>query len=212
MGGMIAQVMATRRPDRVRSLTSIMSTPSSWIGMRPKLSTIRTIMRIGGTPAQDPDQAGEQALEVKRAMTTQRYPLDEDLVRDIGRRSFERRPDDEASDLRQRAAVIASGDRRKALARLRLPALVLHGEDDPVIRVKAGRATARAIPGAQLVTYPGLGHDLPAALWPDIIARLTALTAPTGSAGPPVGAVERGAQAGSAASIDRRSSSIESGR
>ncbi len=99
-------------------------------------------------------------------------------MRDIGRRSFERHPGAEQDDLRQRAAVIASGDRRNALAGLRIPALVLHGEQDPVIRPRGGRATAGAVPGAKLVTYPGMGHDLPRALWPSILDEIQALAAP----------------------------------
>ncbi|MGO9781287.1 MAG: alpha/beta fold hydrolase [Streptosporangiaceae bacterium] len=89
---------------------------------------------------------------------------------------------------RQRAAVIASGDRRNALASLRIPALVLHGEQDSVIRPRGGRATAGAIPGARLVTYPGMGHDLPRALWPsilDVIQALAAQTAATATAARP---------------------------
>ncbi len=99
-------------------------------------------------------------------------------MRDIARRSFERRPGTEEDNLRQRAAIIASGDRRSALAALRVPALVIHGEQDPVIRPKGGRATAGAIPGAKLVTYPGMGHDLPRALWPSILDQIQALAAP----------------------------------
>jgi pimeloyl-ACP methyl ester carboxylesterase len=98
-------------------------------------------------------------------------------VRDIGRRSFERNPGAEEDNLRQRAAVIASADRRGALAGLRIPALVIHGEQDPVIRLKGGRATADAIPCARLVTYPGMGHDLPRALWPSILDQICALAA-----------------------------------
>ena len=97
-------------------------------------------------------------------------------MRDIGRRSFERHPGAEQDTLRQRAAIIASGDRRNALAGLRIPTLVIHGQQDPVIRPKGGRATAAAIPGAKLVTYPGMGHDLPRALWPAILAEIHALT------------------------------------
>ena len=80
-----------------------------------------------------------------------------------------------ASSSRTRAAVIASGDRRPELAGLRTPTLVIHGEQDPLIRPKGGRATAAAIPGARLVTYPGMGHDLPAALWPAILDEICAL-------------------------------------
>lgn len=156
-----------------------MSTPSARIATMPTLAAIRALARAAGTPVTGPDQAADRAVALKRIIGSPGYPLDEDLVRDIAARSFQRHPDaeqDERDDQRQRAAVIASGDRRRALAGLRIPALVIHGERDPVIRPRGGRATARAIPGARLVTYPGMGHDLPAALWPSIVGEITAHT------------------------------------
>jgi pimeloyl-ACP methyl ester carboxylesterase len=179
LGGMIAQALAIRHPGRVRTLTSIMSTPSARIATMPTLAAIRALARAAGTPVTSPDQAADRAVALKRIIGSPGYPLDEDMVRDIAARSFQRHPDAEQAerdDQRQRAAVIASGDRRPALAGLRIPALVIHGEQDPVIRPRGGRATARAIPGARLVTYPGMGHDLPAALWPSIVAEITAHT------------------------------------
>ena len=116
-------------------------------------------------------------MALKRLTGTARYPIDEELIRDIGRRSYQRDPGNEADDFRQRAAVSASESRRKALASVRIPALVLHGGQDPIINVKAGRATAAAIPGARLVIYPELGHDLPRELWPSILDEITALAA-----------------------------------
>jgi pimeloyl-ACP methyl ester carboxylesterase len=175
MGGMIAQTLAIRHPSLVRSLTSIMSTPSSRIATRPTLAVMRELARLGGTPVRSAEQAGDEAVAFKRVVGSPGYPMDEDMVRDIGRRSFDRHPGSHEDDRRQRAAVIASGDRRKALAGVRVPALVLHGEEDPVIRPNGGRATAAAIPGAKLVTYPGMGHDLPRALWPSIIDEISAL-------------------------------------
>jgi pimeloyl-ACP methyl ester carboxylesterase len=179
LGGMIAQALAIRHPGRVRTLTSIMSTPSARIATMPTLAAIRALARAAGTPVTSPDQAADRAVALKRIIGSPGYPLDEDMVRDIAARSFQRHPDAEQAerdDQRQRAAVIASGDRRPALAGLRIPTLVIHGEQDPVIRPRGGRATARAIPGARLVTYPGMGHDLPAALWPSIVAEITAHT------------------------------------
>ncbi|MEV4183010.1 alpha/beta fold hydrolase [Streptosporangium canum] len=102
-------------------------------------------------------------------------PADSGRWRTRGRRSYERHPGTPEGDARQRAAVAVSGDRRKALAKVRIPTLVLHGEDDPVIRLKAGQATAAAIPGARLVTYPGMGHDLPRALWPSMLGQTRSL-------------------------------------
>jgi pimeloyl-ACP methyl ester carboxylesterase len=76
---------------------------------------------------------------------------------------------------RQGAAILAAGDRRHDLARLGVPTLVLHGEGDPLIGIEGGRALAAAIPGAKLVTVPGMGHDLPRPLWPTIINEVRAL-------------------------------------
>ena len=127
LGGMIAQTMAIRHPSRVRTLTSIMSTPSARTGTMPKISTMRTLMAIAGTPANGPEEAAEAAVALKRLTGTARYPIDEELIRDIGRRSYQRDPGSEAGDFRQRAAVSASGSRRKALAGVRIPTLILHG-------------------------------------------------------------------------------------
>ena len=172
LGGMIAQALAIGHPGRVRTLTSIMSTPSARIATMPTLAAIRALARAAGTPVTSSEQAGDHAVALKKVIGSPGYPLDEDLVRDIAARSFQRHPGADKDDERQRAAVIASGDRRRALAGLRIPALVIHGDQDPVIRPKGGRATARAIPGARLVTYPGMGHDLPAALWPAIVEEI----------------------------------------
>jgi pimeloyl-ACP methyl ester carboxylesterase len=179
LGGMIAQTLAITHPSRVRTLTSIMSTPAARIGTMPKIAVIKGLIKLAGTPVTNPDQAARAAVAMKQLMGSPGYQLDEQAIADIGRRSYQRHPGSPDDDQRQRAAVTASGDRRQALAGLRIPALVLHGEDDPVMRPKAGLATASAIPGARLVTYPGMGHDLPRALWPSIIGEIRTLTART---------------------------------
>jgi pimeloyl-ACP methyl ester carboxylesterase len=135
-------------------------------------------MEIAGTPTTNPEEAAEEAVAMKKAIGSPVYPVDESTVRDIGRRSFERSPGAEEDDQRQRAAVIASGDRRKKLADLRIPTLVIHGDRDSLIRPKGGRATANAVSGAKLVTYPDMGHDIPRALWPSILDEICAMAAP----------------------------------
>ena len=173
MGGMIAQILAVRHPSRVRSLTSIMATPSSRIGTFPRIGAMRALMRVSKQHPAD-REAGEHMLALKRIMASPGYPLDEAWLRELGRRSYDR-DRDEFGESRQRAAVAASGDRRRALAAIRVPALVIHGEVDPIMRPSGGRATAAAIPGARLVTFPAMGHDLPRALWPVIIEEIGAL-------------------------------------
>ena len=146
LGGMIAQVLAIRYPSRVRTLTSIMSTPSSRIATMPTIAAIRALAHDAGTPVTDAEQAAEAAVALKKVIGSPGYPLDEPAVRDVGRRSFERDRGAEEDAARQRAAVIASGDRRRALAGLRMPVLVIHGEQDPIIRPKGGRSTHRPFP------------------------------------------------------------------
>jgi pimeloyl-ACP methyl ester carboxylesterase len=175
LGGMIGQALAIRHTSRVRTLTSIMSTPSARIATMPTMAAMRAIMRIDGTPEADRDGAAERAVAMKRAIGSPAYPFDEQTVRDIARRSYERSPGTLEGDLRQRAAIISSGDRRKKLAGLHIATLVIHGEQDPLIRLRGGQATADAIPGARLVTYPGMGHDLPVALWPSILDEICTL-------------------------------------
>ncbi|MEU8228686.1 alpha/beta hydrolase [Actinoplanes sp. NPDC048967] len=175
MGGMIAQTMAITHPGRTRSLTSISSTPSIRIGARPPRRILRAMKDILAAPVTDADQAARREIAIYRLMGSPGFPLDEALIADIGRRSHERRPSDPGSGRRQRAAVAASRDRRPALAALRIPALIVHGQDDLMMRPEAGRATAAAIAGSRLVSYPGMGHDLPAVLWPPVVDEIRRL-------------------------------------
>lgn len=172
-GGMIAQAVAVRHPDRVRTLTSISSAPAPRIG-KPRLGTLLKIIK-----AADParvrtrEDAAQYVVDVQRVVGSPAYPFDEEAQRELGRRCFDRAGFDTAAVQRQTAAIAASGDRRAALARVRVPTLVVHGEADPLIRPCAAVATAGAIPGARLVTYPGMGHDLPRELWPAIVEEIT---------------------------------------
>jgi len=154
MGGMIAQALAIRHPARVRSLTSIMSTPSPRIG-RPTPAALAALVtrRVA-----DREAAAERMVRVFRVIGSPGYPLDVDWLREIGRRAYDR-SHDPAGGYRQLAAINASGDRRAGLALVRIPTLVLHGDADPLVRPSGGRATAAAVPGARLVTYPGMGHN-----------------------------------------------------
>ncbi|MEV4139140.1 alpha/beta fold hydrolase [Dactylosporangium sp. NPDC049742] len=172
LGGMIAQTLAIGHPDRVRTLTSIMSTPTPQIG-RARLGALRA---LGIPPATTRDEAGERMLQVFTAIGSPAYPRDEAWLRDVGRRAYDR-GHDPAGARRQLAAIRASGDRRPGLATVRVPTLVVHGDADPLIRVAGGRATAAAVPGARLVVHPGMGHDLPRPLWTPILDEIGALTA-----------------------------------
>ncbi|MPZ65579.1 MAG: alpha/beta fold hydrolase [Pseudonocardiaceae bacterium] len=167
LGGMIAQTIAIRHPGRVRSLTSMMSTPSPRIGR----ARIRAMFALVPRPLHSRDQLANRMVKVFRIIGSTGYPLDEEWVREIARRSYDR-GHDAGGVLRQLAAITASGDRRPALAGVRVPTLVLHGEADPLIRLAGARATAAAVPGSRLVSYPGMGHDLPSELWPAMIDEI----------------------------------------
>jgi pimeloyl-ACP methyl ester carboxylesterase len=170
LGGMIAQQVAISYPERVRTLTSIMASPSFKIGRAKTLFSIK----VGGLMAQplkNEAEAADQQVAAFRLIGTPEgnYPLDEAWLREVGAESF-RRGYDPAGKLRQQAAMIAAPNRTKALQKLRMPTLVMHGEVDPMIRVKGGIATAKAVPGAKLVILNGVGHGaFPRQVWPQMI-------------------------------------------
>ena len=173
MGGMIAQAMVIAHPTRVLSLTSIMSSTGdrSLPPARPEAAAVLLL------PAPT-DRAGniERAVHVFRTIGSPGFPFDEARVRELAARSFDRcfHP---AGAARQLVAILASGSRKEALAAVAVPTLVIHGRDDPLIAVEAGLATARAVRGAELLVVDGMGHDLPRAVWPSIVDRISALTA-----------------------------------
>ncbi|WP_127508601.1 alpha/beta fold hydrolase [Actinoplanes solisilvae] len=167
LGGMIAQLLTGSHPGRVRTLTSLSSTPSPRIG-RPHPRVLATLL---AGPARDRDQAGEQMVRIFRVIGSPGYPLDEDFIRDAAARSFDR-AHDPGGVRRQLAAIALAADRRPVLRRLRLPTLVIHGDADPLVRLSGGRATARAIAGSKLVVFPRMGHDLPRALQPAIAEEI----------------------------------------
>jgi pimeloyl-ACP methyl ester carboxylesterase len=164
MGGMIAQTVAIEHPGRVRSLTSIMSTT----GDRAVGAATREAVQVLLAPAaRTREEAIERTVETMRVIGSPGYDRDEAWIRDRAGRAYDRAHDPHGV-LRQLLAIAASPDRTPALARIRVPTLVIHGADDPLIDVSGGRATAAAIPGAELVVIEGMGHDLPRALWPRI--------------------------------------------
>jgi pimeloyl-ACP methyl ester carboxylesterase len=171
MGGMIAQAVAIDHPHRVRSLTSIMSTPAPGIG-RP---TFAAAAALAARPGRSAEEAAQRVVSTFRVIGSPGYPLDEDWLRDYGRRAFVRGGGDPTGSRRQFAAITASPSRVAGLRRVRVPTLVVHGEADPLVRPAAGRATAAAVPGSRLVTYPGMGHNLPRELWSSIVAEVAAL-------------------------------------
>jgi pimeloyl-ACP methyl ester carboxylesterase len=175
MGGTIAQTMAVRHPDRVRSLTSISSTPAPRLGQARPGTMLKIIKVANPKRLNSAEDLAEYAVRLNQLVGSPGYPADPAALREVAHQCYERGGLDQAAVQRQTAAIAASGDRRAELAQIRIPTLVIHGEDDPLTRLPAGIATAEAIPGARLVTYPGMGHDLPAALWPAITDQISQL-------------------------------------
>ena len=162
MGAMIAQTMAIRRPERVLSLGSMLSTPGDRRVGTPKLRVWSVLMRRA---PDDRDAYIEYFVRVFRMIGSPAYPVDEERMRERAAATYDRchHP---AGTARQLAAILASGSRTAALRRLDVPTVVIHGKSDPLVPFRAGVATARAIPGAELLAFPGMGHDLPRELWP----------------------------------------------
>jgi pimeloyl-ACP methyl ester carboxylesterase len=175
MGGMIAQTVAIRRPERVRSLVSMMSTTGNrWLGV-PAWKAFGTLF---ARPGAGREAAIEHTVRIFRTIGSPGYPMDEERMRVLAGASYDR-SHSRAGVARQLHAITASGDRTDALRKLRLPATIVHGASDPLIRPIGGRATARAIPGSHLRLIDGMGHDLPPELWPTFVEEIAATAART---------------------------------
>ncbi len=170
MGGMIAQTLAARHPQSVRSLVSIMSNTGSRRSGQPSLRTYPLLL---GRPAYGREAFIAHMEHVFSVIGSPGLPREEADMHAIAATSWER-DHDPAGPGRQLAAIIASGDRTSELRRISAPTLVIHGAADPLVAPSGGRATARAIPGAKLINIPGMGHDLPRAAWPTIIGAIAA--------------------------------------
>jgi pimeloyl-ACP methyl ester carboxylesterase len=162
MGGMIGQTLAIERPDRIRSLVSIMSTTGS---RRVGTPTLKAFGALLAKAPSGRDAYIERIVKTFKLIGSPAYPMDEPRFRELGGRMYDRSHNPKGV-LRQMHAISASGDRTSALRKLQLPVTVIHGTRDPLVRPSGGRATARAIPGARLRIVEGMGHDLPRALWP----------------------------------------------
>jgi pimeloyl-ACP methyl ester carboxylesterase len=170
MGGMIAQTLAIRHPESVRSLVSIMSNTGSRLQGQPSLRVYPIFLR---RPARGRDEFIAHMEGLFAAIGSRGLPRDPQDLHAIAIASYER-DHDPAGPGRQLAAIIASGDRTAQLRTITAPTLVIHGSADPLVAPSGGRATARAIPGAQLLMIEGMGHDLPRAAWPQLIDAIAA--------------------------------------
>jgi pimeloyl-ACP methyl ester carboxylesterase len=172
MGGMIAQLVAVQSPERIRSLTSIMSTTGDPGVGAPAEAALAVLLAPAAT---DRDGAVQRAVDTYRVIGSPGFEFDESSLRDRAGLSFDRAYDP-AGVARQLAAILTTHDRTRDLKTISVPTLVIHGSDDALVNVSGGHATAAAIPGAELLVVEGMGHDLPRAVWPQIVDRITALT------------------------------------
>jgi pimeloyl-ACP methyl ester carboxylesterase len=170
LGGAVAQRVALRHPDRTLSVTSSAAAPSDAAGLGVlrylRFGLLAKLARTRFPEGREGDI--EASMAVRRGIASPGYPFDEAAARAWVESEVDGGPRDNKAQSRQIGAQW-SGPR---LRELKAPMLVLHGEADPILRTGAARATARAVAGSRLVTFPGVGHDLPEALWPEVAAAV----------------------------------------
>lgn len=178
MGGMITQLLAIRHPDKVLSITSIMSTTGHPSLPRATPAAQAVLAQKRSDPVSQRDAYLSESVEAAITIGSPAYPEDPDMLHARAAADLDRafRPSGFA---RQYAAILASPHRRNELEKLALPALVIHGTDDPLVTIEGGRDTAACIPGCELIEIAGMGHNIPEALYAQIseaIARVASRT------------------------------------
>ncbi|MGH2985753.1 MAG: alpha/beta fold hydrolase [Solirubrobacterales bacterium] len=169
-GGMIAQVLGYRRPERVRSLGLIMTGSGKRVASVPRLRALGVLL---SRPPRDRESYVDAVVRTFKVIGSPAYPPDEHRLRELVAGGYDR-GHNPAGAARQLHAITASGDRSRRLRGVRAPTVVIHGDRDPLVRPAAGRSVAAAIPGASLVLVPGMGHDLPREIWPLIAGEIVA--------------------------------------
>lgn len=165
MGGMIAQILAAKNQKRVRSLTSIMSSATAPGLPDPNL---KILLQLAKRPTPfNREAAIRYTMRMNRLIGSPAYPMDEIELRQLAETSFER-SGTPTGFKRQLVAITAAGDRRHLLKKIKVPTLVIHGSDDPLIPARMGEDTAAIIRKAKLKIVQGMGHDLPPALVPEL--------------------------------------------
>jgi len=174
MGGMIAQTMAIHYPDRVRTLTSIMSSTGNPNLPQPTPEAMTVLL---APPVSSRDEYIKNSLESAKVLHGPHYPLNEDYVRNYSEISYDRCYHPQGFS-RQLGAVLASGSRNEALANVKIPTLVIHGDADPLVPIEGGKDTAKSIPEAELLIIEGMGHSFPTEVVPQILGAILKHTAP----------------------------------
>jgi pimeloyl-ACP methyl ester carboxylesterase len=172
MGGMITQAAVINHPERFLSATSIMSTTGDRAVGAPTGEAMTALLRPVATSREEAIQA---SVEGSLVIGSPGYPTDERLLRERAAAAYDRSYNPEGT-ARQLGAILGSPDRTEGLHGVRIPFLVVHGEADPLVTPSGGDATAAAVPGSRLLTIPGMGHDLPEALWDTVIDAIVANT------------------------------------
>ncbi|MFX1506588.1 MAG: alpha/beta fold hydrolase [Promethearchaeota archaeon] len=167
MGGMIAQTISIHYPERVRTLTSIMSSTSNPELPQPQPEAISILIT---PPPSDRAEYIEDSVKTWRFLNGE-LPFDEEFVRKRSALAFDRSYYPMGTG-RQLAAILASGSRKEELNSVKIPTLVIHGDADPLVPVEGGKETAEIIPGAKLLIIEGMGHSIPAAAAPRIIEAI----------------------------------------
>jgi pimeloyl-ACP methyl ester carboxylesterase len=168
MGGMIVQAMALKRPERIASMTSVMSAPGPMIGQRDP----EVVAAFTAPPARTREEAAAQHVAGLRLWGSPAC-YDVDRITADAYAAFDRCWDPEGRT-RQAMAVQSSPSRGAALGALTVPTLVVHGDADRLMPLEGGRATASAIPGARLEIVDGMGHDYPPQYWDLLVELITA--------------------------------------
>lgn len=171
MGGAIAQTMAIEHQNRVGSLTSMMSTTGDMSVGQPHPETLKAL--FGGPPATTRAEIVQRAVRSFSIIGSPRYRTEPSKIAERAGLAWDR-DHDEIATARQAVASVASGDRTNKLRGLSIPALVIHGTHDTMCDPSGGRATAAAIPDAELVLIDGMGHDLPSGVWDRIADHISA--------------------------------------
>ena len=172
MGGMITQALVINHPDLFLSACSIMSTTGDRAVGAPTGEALTALLRPVATSRAEAIQA---SAEGSRVIGSPGYPTDEHILQERAAAAYDRSYCPEGT-VRQLGAILGSPDRTEGLHGVDIPFLVVHGEADPLVTPSGGDATAAAVPGSKLLTFPGMGHDLPEALWGTITDAIVANT------------------------------------